>query len=117
MALEPRVSQGSASIVPGTVGESVSQPGWPGPALQPNQLFSALTTSGRSERFLMPAPVLSTRRLKWAVTPPTVLVTLMPTKELSIVLEFMASGPEAPPKRSTLMAAMDPFWVVLALVM
>src|SRR5438445_9018165 len=41
----PRTSQGSASTLPGAVTTTLSQPGWPGPALQPNQLFSALITS------------------------------------------------------------------------
>src|SRR2546422_356618 len=41
----PRVSQGSASTVPGAVVTTLSQPDCPGPALQPNQLFSALMTS------------------------------------------------------------------------
>src|SRR5437588_346234 len=46
----PSTSQGSASRVPGTVVDNESQPGCPGPALQPNQLFSTLMTVERGLR-------------------------------------------------------------------
>src|SRR5439155_24547905 len=78
----PRVSQGSASTVPAAVTTTLSQPGWPGPALQPNQLFSALMTSGRGLRLRMPAEELSTMRLKCALTPPAVAGRLRPMKAL-----------------------------------
>src|SRR2546423_10870380 len=40
----PSTSHGSASMEPGTVADNAPQPGWPGPALQPNQLSVASST-------------------------------------------------------------------------
>src|SRR5687767_5737910 len=81
-SLIPSTSHGSASTVPGTDSEIVSQSGAPeyGPSLQPHQLFWKST--GSSPLCRTPK-VLSTMRLKLgSSTPgPTTSVTEMPTKE------------------------------------
>src|SRR5439155_15346947 len=94
----PSTSQGVKSMDPAIGSEIAPQPGLPGPALQPNQLFSASRTCDEVLALAMAALELSTMRLKltcsWAA--PVVSVRKIPLNELRTELDRMSTVPAKP---------------------